>query len=577
VSDAAASVAPPRPVRLGLVLALCCTAQFMVILDVSIINIALPTIRSSLGFSATGLQWVVNAYTIAFAGLLMLGGRAADLAGQRLMFVVGLTVFALSSLAGGTALSSGMLIVARGAQGLGGALMAPASLAIITSHFAAGAERHRAVGLWGAMNGAGGATGVLLGGVITQLFSWRWILLINLPIGIIAALIAWRVIGERRSQAPLRTFDLAGALTLSGGLLAFVYGIVNAGAYGWGAVQSLGPIAFGLALMALFLRIEGHWAPAPLVPLRIFTSPVLRMANIIVLIFSAALFAMWYFASLYLQDVLHLTPIGAGLAFLPIALTIMACAPRAGRAVARYGSARVLGTGLTLLTIGLGLFARVAATGGYLGNFLLPAMFVAVGIGLSVVPSTIAATAHAAPGEAGLAAGLVNTSRQMGGALGIAALTTLQVQFANYLEHHAFQVPTVAKSESFELAFGLAAGLSATAALFAFRLLGSDEQTVNAAAAAPAAQTPPLAPLGPPAPAPPPLPQPVDVAPAPGAIPQPAGGPAPVPRRADRAALVLAPVTLTLPGGGSWALARSSVMVGGAQLRLAPSRGLIDS
>ncbi len=240
------------PRRQNLLLAVCCTAQFMVILDVAIVNVALRSIRSSLGFSVLDLQWIVNAYTIAFAGFLMLGGRASDLFGQRRTFMTGLLLFAAASLAGGLAGSQGMLIGARAAQGLGGAIMAPASLAIITSSFPAGPERMRAVGLWGAMNGAGGATGTLLGGVITEAWGWRWILLINLPIGIAAALVARVAVAERRRERERGSFDVAGALTVTGGLLALVYGIVNAGAHGWGSATALGPIGGGVVLLALF-------------------------------------------------------------------------------------------------------------------------------------------------------------------------------------------------------------------------------------------------------------------------------------------------------------------------------------
>ena len=291
--------------RHSLLLAVCCLAQFMVILDISIVNVALPSIHRSLRFSATELQWVINAYTITFAGFLMLSGRAADLFGQRKTFVTGLLLFSLASLAGGAAIDRQMLVGARALQGLGGAIMAAASLAIITSSFAVGPERHRAIALWGAMNGAGGATGTLLGGIITQEFSWRWILLINLPIGIAGALAARTVVVDRQREGSASSFDLAGALVVTGGLLALVYGIVSAASHGWDSFAALGPIALGLALLAVFVLIERNFATAPLVPLRVFSDRLLRLSNIVVLVFSAALFPMWYFASLYLQEVLH--------------------------------------------------------------------------------------------------------------------------------------------------------------------------------------------------------------------------------------------------------------------------------
>jgi EmrB/QacA subfamily drug resistance transporter len=459
--------------RHSLLLAVCCTAQFMVILDVSIVNVALPSIRTSLGFSETDLQWIINAYTIAFAGFLMLGGRAADLFGQRRTFMSGLLLFGLASLLGGVAVSQQMLIGARALQGLGGAIMAPASLSIINSSFAPGPERHRAIGLWGAMNGAGGAAGVLLGGIITQELGWRWILLINLPIGIAAALVARVAVAERRGRADAGSFDLAGALAITGGLLALVYGIVSAGepANEWGAPAALGPIVLGLVLLVAFVMIEARFASAPLVPLRALSSKVLRSSNLIVLIFSAALFPMWYFTSLYLQLVLKMDPIGAGLAFLPMALTIMACATRAGGLVMRFGAGPVLGGGLSLMALGLALFAGVSVDGSYGASVLLPGLFVAMGVGFSVVPSTIAATAGVAPSEAGLASGLVNTSRQMGGALGLAVLTSLGAQYTAHLISADYQTPLLALTNGFRLAYLISAGLAAIGAVAAFRLI----------------------------------------------------------------------------------------------------------
>ena len=470
-SAAAAQAQAQAPSRHALLLAVCCTAQFMVILDVSIVNVALPSIRDSLGFAANDLQWIVNAYTIAFAGFLMLGGRAADLVGQRRVFAAGLLLFGFASLIGGLASTQGMLIGARALQGLGGAIMAPASLSIINSSFAPGPERLRAIGLWGAMNGAGGAAGVLLGGIITQSLGWRWILLINLPIGIAAALVARVAVPERRPQSKEGGFDLAGALAVTGGLLALVFGIVRAGVAGWGSAQALGPIVLGVLLLIAFFAIEARFAAAPLVPLRVLSSKLLRSANLIVFLFSAALFPMWYFLSLYLQLVLKMPPIGAGLAFLPMALTIMACATRAGRLVARFGAGPVLGAGLTLMAVGLALFGRIAVNGGYISDLLLPGLFVSVGLGFSVVPSTIAATAGVAPREAGLASGLVNTSRQMGGALGLAVLTSLAFQYTTHLVNVDYRAPLLALDDGFRLAFLLAAALALAGAIASFRLI----------------------------------------------------------------------------------------------------------
>ncbi len=486
-----ARLAPAEPPSEGpaerphhaLLLAVCCLAQFMVILDVSIVNVALPSIHRSLGFSAPELQWVVNAYTITFAGFLMLSGRAADLFGGRRTFVTGLLLFSLASLVGGTAADRQVLVGARALQGLGGAVMAASSLAIITSSFAAGPERHRAIGLWGAMNGAGGAAGTLLGGIITQELSWRWVLLINLPIGVAGALIARAVILDRRHESSVGTFDLAGALAVTGGLLSLVYGIVNAGAHGWGAFQALGPIGLGLALLAGFVIIEGRVASAPLVPLRVFSNRLLRVSNLVVILFSAALFPMWYFCSLYLQEVLHFGPLDAGLAFLPMALTIMACATQAGALVGRFGAGPVLGLGLTLMAAGMALFGRMAVGGDYISDFMLPSLLVSTGIGLSVVPSTIAATATASASEAGLASGLVNTSRQMGGAVGLAILASLSVLYTSHLTSVDYRAPILALNDGFRLAFLIGAGFAAAGAFVAFRFV---PRTVRPAAPRPA-------------------------------------------------------------------------------------------
>ena len=550
-----------RP-RHALLLTVCCLAQFMVILDVSIVNVAIPSIHTSLGFSRPELQWVVNAYTITFAGFLMLSGRAADLFGGRRTFITGLLLFSLASLIGGTAVDRQVLVGARALQGLGGAVMAASSLAIITSSFPAGPERHRAIGLWGAMNGAGGATGTLLGGIITQELSWRWVLLINLPIGIAGALVARAVIVDRRREHSGASFDLAGALAVTGGLLSLVYGIVNAGSHGWGSSAALGPIALGVALLAAFAVIEGRFAAAPLVPLRVFSNRLLRVSNLVVVLFSAALFPMWYFASQYLQEVLHMGPLDAGLAFLPMALTIMACATRGGALVARFGAGPVLGVGLSLMAVGLALFGRISVGGDYTSDFLLPSLLTSIGIGLSVVPSTIAATATAAPSEAGLASGLVNTSRQMGGALGLAVLASLAVLYTNHLTSADYRAPILALTDGFRLAFLLGAGFAATGAVVAFRLIPKAVRPPGPAPAPPPAAGP--APVAAPAAGPAPA-----AAPTPVAMPMPVAAPshngkrgASVPGEVpSRPARPVAAVRFSVSGGGSWPLAGGHMTV----------------
>jgi EmrB/QacA subfamily drug resistance transporter len=465
---AAGSSEPSAPsgTRSRWLLVVCCVAQFMVILDLSIVNVALPSIQSSLGFSSGDLQWVVDAYAISFAGFLMLGGRVVDQFGHRRTFVIALATFGITSLVGGASVDREMLIGARAVQGLSCAFMAASSLAIITSSFPPGPQLHRAIGLWAAMNGAGGAAGTLFGGIITQELSWRWVLLINPPIAAAAALIAWRVVAERRRQGRGPAFDLGGALTLTIGQMILVYGVVEAGLRGWHALPALGPMLLGIALLAAFCVIEARFAKDPLIPFKDITKP-LRNANTIVVLFSAALFPMWYLSSLYLQQVLGLSPLHAGLAFLPMALTIMLVARRAGALVSRFGIRAVLGSGLTMMTVGMLLFTKIAASGPSLLYVVVPGILTAAGIGMSIVPSTIAATQGARQGQAGLASGLVNTSRQIGGGLGLAILITLATARSSHLIGVGHAVPQ-ALTEGFRLGYYIAAGLCAAAALLTF-------------------------------------------------------------------------------------------------------------
>jgi EmrB/QacA subfamily drug resistance transporter len=450
----------------ALLLAVCCVAQFMVILDLSIVNVALPSIQSSLGFSAPDLQWVVDAYAITFAGFLMLGGRVADHYGQRRTFVVALILFGLASLVGGGASDQGMLIGARAVQGLAGALMAACSLAIITASFPQGPSRNRAIGTWAAMNGLGGAAGVLFGGIITELISWRWVLLINPPIAIAAALVAYAVVSERRRAQDGASFDLAGALTLTIGQMVLIYGVVEAGLKGWDTFAALGPIVLGVVLLGIFGVIETRVASSPLIPFKELTK-TLRAANNIVLLFSAALFPMWFISSLYLQQVLGLSPLHTGLIFLPMTLTIMLVASRAGRLVSHFGVRPVLGSGLIMLTGGLLLFTRIGSSGSAIVYVMIPGLLAAAGIAMSIVPSTIAATQSAKEGQAGLASGLVNTSRQVGGGLGLAVLITLATQRTTHLIGSGQQVPQ-ALTHGFRLAYLIGACLAAVAAALTF-------------------------------------------------------------------------------------------------------------
>ncbi len=458
--------------RLQLTLLLCCVAQFMVVLDVSIVNVALPSIRSDLGFSSSQLQWVVNAYTLAFAGFLLLGGRAADLLGPRLVCIGGLSVFAVASLVGGLAQSEGMLVVARGVQGLGGAIVAPATLSILTTSFAQGAVRNRALGLWGAMGGVGGAAGGVLGGLLTDTLGWRWILFINLPIGLAAALLALRVVRSGTvpgASAPRSEFDLAGALSVTLGLVGLTYGIVSTEQHGWTAARTLVPLLVGLGLLALFVGIEARVARRPLLPLRILRSRELSGANVIVLLMGGATFSMWYLASLYMQEVLGYDALQTGLAFLPMTLVLIGASQVASRLVSRIGPGPVLAGGMLLIATGLAGFSGASAGGSWSSDVLWPGLVAGAGIGCSFVPVTIAATNGVRPADAGLASGVVNTSRQVGGTLGLALLATLATQRTTEADPSGRALGALA--DGFDRAFLVGAGFAVAGAVLTLLLL----------------------------------------------------------------------------------------------------------
>ena len=458
----------PQTPNLRATLLLSCLAQFMVILDVSVVNVALPAIRHGLGFSEVDLQWVVNAYTVTFAGFLLLGGRAADLLGRRRVFVAGLTLFALASLAGGIADSQGVLIAARAVQGLGGAIIAPASLSILTTTFTEGAARNRAVGIWGAMGGAGGAAGVLLGGVITDLSVLALDPLHQRPDraagrGRGAAVHHWRA---ATPAAPGSSTCAAPWPPRSGSRCwcsASCAPTRPAGA----TPSTLILIVAGLALLGLFVVIEGWLARAPLMPLRIYRSRTLSAANIVILLVGASSFGMWFFVSLYLQQVLGYSPIRAGLAFLPMTLCIVAGSTLASRLVGRVGAKPILITGMASLAVGLFWFTDISPTGTYLGDMLFPSLLTAIGIGLAFVPATISAVAGVAPQEAGLASGLVNTARLFGGALGLAVLAAIATSRTNTELHHVGTTAHAALVSGFQLAFVVSAGFALVGGLVA--------------------------------------------------------------------------------------------------------------
>ncbi|HEX3975943.1 MAG TPA: MFS transporter [Solirubrobacteraceae bacterium] len=446
-------------------LAVVCLAQFMIILDVSIVNVALPSIRDGLHFSTTGLQWVVNAYTLTFAGLLMLGGRSADLLGRRRVFLAGTAMFALSSLICALASSRGLLIGARGVQGIAGAITSPATLSIITSTLPEGRERNRGLALWGAMGALGASSGALLGGILTQGFGWQAIFAVNIPLGAIVVALGLLAIP---AIAPLegrsRHFDALGAMLVTAGLITLTFGIVRTDTLGWGSPGVLGPMAAGVALLAAFFYVEARVAQAPLVPLQIFRIRRLRAANLIVVLMYAANFPAWFFITLYLQQVLHYSAIGAGLGFLPMTLSIFAGSTLAPRVVARFGARPVIVTAMTAMAAGMVALSGIAPGQSYVGPVLIGAVLTALGMGFSLVPSTIVAMQGVAGAQSGVASGLLNTSRLMGGALGLAILSTIA---AGHTRGEIGAGTAAALTSGFDLAFTVAIGFAVIGALVA--------------------------------------------------------------------------------------------------------------
>jgi EmrB/QacA subfamily drug resistance transporter len=462
-------------------LVLVCLAQFMVILDVSIVNVALPSIREGLGFSEAGLQWVVNAYTITFAGFLMLGGRASDLLGRKRVFLFGIGLFGASSLICAIASSQGLLLGARALQGLGAAVISPASLAIITTSFAEGRDRNRALGVWSAMAGLGGTSGVLLGGALTEVFGWPAIFVINVPIALAVLFAGRAMIAADASTRPDGDFDVMGAVTITAGLTAIVYGVVRTDVLGWGDLGVLGPLAVGLALVAAFVFIETRVAEHPLMPMRILRMPALRAANVVILLLGSALFAMWFFVSLFLQQVLGHSALETGLNFLPMTLCIVAAATLAPRFVNRFGVRAVLTTGMLTAAVGLALFTQISETASYWETVLPAGILSATGLGTSMVPVTIAAVQGVDRSESGLASGLVNTSRLVGGALGLAALTTIAVTHASS-EVAQGTAALTAQTDGYQLAFVIGSALCVVGALVAAAGLRTRPQPVAAQA-----------------------------------------------------------------------------------------------
>ncbi|MER6461052.1 MFS transporter [Streptomyces sp. NPDC001288] len=406
-----------------LVVALACAGQFLVVLDVSVVNVALPSMRADLGLSASGLQWVVNAYAIAFAGFMLLGGRAGDLYGRKRMFLVGLGLFTLASLGGGLAQDGWQLLLARAVQGLGAAVLAPSTLTLLTAAVPEGPARARAIATWTAVGAGGGAAGGLVGGVLVDVLSWRWVLLINVPVGalVLAGSVVW--LSESRAGAG-RRLDLPGALLVTAGLATLAYGVSQTEAEGWTAAATLVPLAAGLALLGLFLAVEARTA-LPLMPLRLLRRRTVASANAAMLVSGSAMFCMWYFMTLYAQNVLGYSPLEAGFALIPSSVAVLVGSKTAPRLMRRAGARTVAVAGTLVAATGFGWQSAMGPHGAYLTAIMFPGILMMLGAGLAATPLAALATSGAAPAEAGLLSGLINTSRTMGGSLGLAVMSTV--------------------------------------------------------------------------------------------------------------------------------------------------------
>jgi EmrB/QacA subfamily drug resistance transporter len=455
-----------------LALALLSVVQFMIILDIAIVNVALPSIQVDLGFSQENLQWVISAYALVFGGFLLLGGRAADLVGRRKMFLVGLVVFTGASLLAGLAWNEPSLIGARALQGLGAAIIAPAALSILMTTFTEGKERNIALGVWGAVGGFGAAAGVLLGGVFTDALSWEWIFFLNIPVGLGALALAPVLLGESRDLTA-RSFDVLGAVLVTAGLSAAVFGITQANEYGWGSAATIGIFAASALLLAGFVGWELR-AKDPLMSFSIFRIKTVAGANIAGFILGTALFSMFLMLTLYMQQVLDFSAMETGVAYLAVAGTSIIWAMVAQQLVTRVGVKPVLVTGMSLLTVGLVYFTQVSVEGSYLGDLLPGFLVIAMGMAFAFVSISIAALAGVPAKDAGLASGLINTSQQIGGALGIAVLSAVAIAQTNDAAASGAAVPQ-ALTDGFQAAFWVGAGIAAAGVVASLALIRRDE------------------------------------------------------------------------------------------------------
>ena len=461
-------------------LAMVVAAQFMVVLDVAIVNVALPSIKTDLGFSQESLQWVITAYAIFFGGFLLLGGRLADLLGRRRLFVAGLVLFTAMSLLDGLAWSEGSLIVFRALQGLGAAMLSPAALSILTTTFREGRERNLALGIWGAASGSGGAAGVLLGGALTSAFSWSWIFFINVPAGLIVLALVPFLLSESRANLDHRHFDTAGAASITGGLMLLVYAMTRAAQHGWVTAETIGLLVASAALVVGFVVIELR-SKAPLLPMRIFRLRTLTASNISGLLLAAAVFSQFFLLTLYMQQVLHYSALKTGVAYVALTLSIIGFSGIAQALTTRVGVRPVLTAGLALSAGGLVLYAQLPVGGHYFWDLFPAFMLSGVGLALAFVSMSIGALTGVDQTNAGVASGLINTSQQIGGAIGVAAATTIATTFTTrYVNAHSgvSELSGAALTHGFQVAFYALAAIAAAGAVVAAVLTESRAVTV---------------------------------------------------------------------------------------------------
>ena len=458
---------PQTQDRKWIALLLLCMTQFMVVLDIAIVNVALPTIKDALNFGETSLSWVINAYTLTFGGLLMLGGRSADLLGRRRMFLGGLALFSGASLVCGLSTSETMLIAARAVQGIGAAIISPAALSILTTTFEEGAERNKALGIWGAVAGTGGAAGVLLGGILTDQLNWSWIFYINVPVGLLVIALGPRILRESRVEAGTKAFDFLGAALVTGGLSLLVYALVQTVDHSWTAPLTIAEFAGAAVLLAGFLATEAR-AHQPLMPLRLFRNRSLSGANVVGLMLGASIFSMFFLLTLYMQQVLGYSALKTGVGYLLVSGVIIVSAALSQALVTKIGVRTVLATGMALLVAGLVYFSQISVDGSYLVDLAPGFVLTGVGLGFSFVPVTIAALVGVEQAEAGVASGIVNTSQQVGGALGTAILSTVAfTRVSDYLTSHAPAQDLLLRADvdGFSVAFLVGAILAAAGLL----------------------------------------------------------------------------------------------------------------